>query len=259
MQQSSEWLELLEQKGKTRSTTGVVIFPGVISTPYAWKRVVKQLSHIGDVWLFCYPNSLVDQSDFLMEVTKKLKRLHFKKLVFVGISFGGTLAYLLMRYWKGRKIPFKVVGLLAVSSPFSPDDITFRSKIELALGWGLDRHAKRLLLELLTALRIIWSVSFGLIQRGFAKNSIQQMWNSIRQGYILRNEWIVQKRFLTAPAMLLNVADGLGDPFVIRRNEESFKEIFPKGEVFRELGHHADLHDLSPSARRVIRRFLKGL
>ncbi len=259
MQKSRKWLKLLKQKGKTRSSTGVVIIPGMIPSSCEWQAVIKLFEGMGDVWLLSYPESVVDQTNLLQEVTERLKRLNLKKIVFVGISFGGTVAYLLMRYWKKHKVPFEVGGFLAVSAPFRPDDLTFRSQVELALGWGLDRYAKRALLELLTTLRIFWSASFGLIQRGLAENSVKQMFNGIRQGYILRNEWIVQKRFIKVPALLLNVFEGRKDSFVRQSNEISFREIFRNGVVVRGLRHHANLYDLPPATRRLLGLFLKAL
>ncbi len=251
------WLHLLRKKGQRRSGTAVILLPGLVPNSTLFDETTGRLAKAGDLWELVYPNKYVDTNDLLASVTSELKQLRYKKVVLVGVSFGGMLAYLLLRYWRRHRASFEVKGLITVSTPFDPWDVSWQAKTELRFGYGLDKHVRRLFWGLLHLLRFVWRYDPRADHRAYTlENSPRQMTNGIRAGYILRQDRVVQFKFKNLPALLLNTATSVRDQLVSRRNEQSFKKIFTQGTVVRGLDEHANLDCPNRAVRAALNRFL---
>jgi len=235
----------------------VLLLSGLIPYSKSFGRAVNQLTKFGDVWEMSYPDCYANGQDLLVEVTRELRQLKYSKLVLVGLSFGGTLSYLLLRYWRRHRVPFETLGVVAVSTPFGPEDITWRSKIELNFGYEMDRHADKLWRTVLQVLYWLWENNHWSDGHPYTiKNSLQRVYNAVRVGYLLRQTRLIRKTFRAMPALLLNTARGIKDPFVLRTNENHFKEIFPQGQVVYGLTKHASLNSQPTRVYRQLNRFL---
>jgi pimeloyl-ACP methyl ester carboxylesterase len=214
---------------------------------------VKLLSKFGDVLEFHYPESRMDVPRFYRDVTEAIRSLGYKKLFFVGFSFGGTLAYMLMRYWRRHRMRMGVRAFLALSTPFEPENLTPIAQWQIDAGTTLDRYARKVFIVVIKTLRLMWRWSLGIDSFYARDNSLKQTLNAMWVGgYTLKQDWLVKKRILQIPAMLINVRRDRTDKFVKQTNEEDFLEIFPKGKVLRILRSHADFNGISTSAYRQI-------
>ncbi|AKM84646.1 TPA: hypothetical protein DHW58_01815 [Patescibacteria group bacterium] len=254
------WLHLLRKKGQRRNGTAVVVLPGLIPNSTLFDETVQQLTAGGDLWELLYPNRYIDESDLLIGVTQELKQLRYKKVVLVGVSFGGTLAYLLLRHWRRLRVPFQVQGFVAVSAPFDPADVSWAAKLELRLGHGLYRHMRRLFRGVLRVVRLVWLYDWRPDKRAYVhENSFSQMVNGLRMSHVLGRTRFVEIAFQDLPALLLNTVTGVRDNLVSRNNEKSFARLFPAGMIVRGLNEHASLDCLTRPARTTLNRFLAGL
>lgn len=253
----SDCFKLVGRKDHRRSGAAVLVFPGLIPTYSNFDSKAKLFSQFGDVLEFHYPNKSVDIQDLYREVTDTIKELRYKKIILLGISCGGTVAYLLARYWRKHRIDMGLSAFVAASTPFQPENLTPRSQFELDLGATLDTYARKVLIFTVRLLKFIWRFSFGLAHYYAKDSSVQQTMNGIRMGYILRQDWVVRRRFLRVPALLLNTRDGIIDPFVSRGNELNFLDIFPHGKVMRVLNSHADIRGMEAVAYRQIAQFIR--
>lgn len=252
-------LSLVRKKSHRRAGTAVFVFPGLVPTYADLDKEVKMFAKFGDVFAFHYPETTFDIIKFYEEITTVLKQYHYKKLVLVGVSFGGTLAYLLMRYWKRHRFYPGLKCFVAMSTPFEPENLTPISQFQLDLGLTLDRYARRLFIWVIMVLRWFWQWPVGWMTIYARDNTFRQTLNALwMAGDVLEKDWLVKKKLLSPPALLLNVRDGMSDKFVKRTNELDFRDIFPKGEILRVMRAHADIGGMSPAAYRQVEEFVRA-
>jgi len=254
----SHYFKLVHRKSPCRAGTAVLMFPGMIPTYSDLDGETKLFSRFGDVLEFHYPEKNVAIEDLYRDVTAVIKKFRYRKLILLGMSFGGTLAYLLMRYWHKHRLNLGLSAFVAVSAPFQPEDLTPRSQFELDLGATLDRYARKALIRMVRLLKFIWRFSLGSAWRYGKESSLRQTMNGIRLGYILRQDWVVRNRLLRTPALLLNVSKDKHDPFVRHSNERNFLDIFPRGRVLEVLNCHSDINGVPPAISRRIVGFLRA-
>ncbi len=247
----------LVKKRNRRADTAVLMFPGLIPTYSDLMGEANLFSRFGDVFEFRYPDKDIDIYDLYQTATSAVKRLGYKQVILLGMSFGGTVAYLLARYWRKHGVGVRLVAFVAMSTPFEPTNLTLRSQVELGFGATLDRHTRRMMVTIVQSLKFVWQFSFGYAKFYAKDSSLKQTINAIRMGYILRQDWIVKYRFAQVPALLLNTRDKVSDPFVLRKNETDFMEIFPYGKIMRVLSRHADTRGIKPAVSRQIARFMR--
>jgi len=251
------WLHLLRKKGSRRGSTALIVLPGLVPNSILFKGTVIRLVKFGDLWELSYPAKYIETDDLLRGVTAELKYLHYAKVVLIGVSFGGMLAYRLLRYWRHHRVSVSVLGLVAVSSPFAPSDVSWRARTELQFGYGLDKHRRSLFKAILKLIRWLWWYDLRIEKRMYAReNSLQQIANGLRIGYVLRQERVVNTEFNKLSALLLNTSAKVRDELVTRRNEISFKKLFPAGEIVHGLARHADLDKPDRLSRLALNRFL---
>lgn len=249
---------LIRKKNRRRSGTAVLVFPGFLPLYSILSDEAKMLSEFGDVLAFHYPEHEINIDQFYNRVTESIQSLGYKKLILVGISFGGILAYLLMRKWRHQRRNLVVQCFIGLSTPFEPENLTFRSQMELDVEMSLDRYARRVFVEFVRVLRWLWRLSFGITPFYAKDNSFKQTLSALwMAGYTLDRKWFVKKRFTKLPALLLNVRRGVRDAFVLRTNVLDFKELFPRGVVMEVLKHHGDLHGLASSTKCQIRQWIE--
>jgi len=249
---------LVYRKNQRRSGTAVLIFPGLIPTYSDLDGETRLFSQFGDVLEFHYPEKREDIIELYRDVTDTIRKLKYQKIILLGVSFGGTLAYLLMRYWRKQRLNLGLASFVVLSTPFEPTNLTPRSQFQLDFGVTLDKYARKVFIWVVRVLKFIWRFSFGFAWRRYAEEStLQQTVNGVRMGYILRQDWVVKDKFFQVPALLLNTQDSMADPFVLRENELDFLDIFPHGRVMRGLKHHADLNGIAPTMARQVADFIR--
>lgn len=252
-------LSLLRKKNHRRSGTAVLIFPGLIPTYADLDDEVKMFAKFGDVLTFRYPEDKFDILGFYEQVTTAIKGLHYRKLVLVGISFGGTLAYLLMRHWRKRRFRPGIKCFVAMSTPFEPNNLTPISQFQLDAGITIDRYARKIFIWAIMIVRWFWSWPVGWMTIYARDNSFRQTLNALWMGgSVLGQDWLVKRRLLAPPALLLNVREDVRDKFVRRTNELDFHDIFPRGEILRVMKTHADIRGMSPAAYRQVEGFVRS-
>lgn len=253
----SHCFRLVQRKNRRRSGTAVLVFPGLIPTYSNLDGEARLFSQFGDVLEFHYPEKNIKIQDLYRDVTETIKELRYKKIILLGMSFGGTIAYLLARYWRKHRIDVGLSAFVAASTPFQPENLTPRSQFQLDLGATLDAYARKIMIFIVRLLKFVWRFSFGFAHFYAKDSSVQETINGIRMGYILRQDWIAKRKFLQVPALLLNTKDGVTDPFVLRENELDFLEIFPHGKVMRVLTRHAEIKGVAPVVYRQVTKFLR--
>jgi pimeloyl-ACP methyl ester carboxylesterase len=258
MRENPICLKLVHSQKSRRSQTAVLVFPGLIPMYSNMHDEIKFLAKFGDVLEFHYPESRMDVSRFYRDVTEAIRSLGYKKLLFVGFSFGGTLAYMLMRYWRKHRMKMGVQAFVALSTPFEPENLTPISQFQVDMGVTLDRYARKVFIVAVKIVRWIWRWSFGINSLYTKDNSLKQTLNALWVGGgTLKHDWLVKKKMMQVPAMLLNVRRDRADRIVNRTNEEDFLEIFPKGKILRVLRDHADLNGISKASYQQIEALLR--
>lgn len=251
--QDFDCFRLMQKKNHRRSGTAILIFPGFVPMYSNLSDEVKLLSEFGDVLAFHYPERELKLEQFYDHVTNSIQQLGYKKLILFGISFGGTLAYLLMRKWRHQKKNMGVKGFVALSTPFEPDNLTPISQFQLDIGLSLDRYARKIFIVLVKALRWLWSWTLYAKDNSFKQN-LTALWMA---GYTLNREWFIKKKFYTLPALLLNVRREVRDYYVRRTNALDFEDIFQNSQVLEVLNRHADFEGVSQSTKRQVRGWLR--
>jgi len=249
--------QLVHRKDSRRTGTAVLVFPGLVPTYSDLEDEAKILLRFGDVLEFHYPETKVDIQDLYQSITQTLKELKYKRVILFGVSFGGTLVYLLLRYWKHHRIDLGVKCFVAMSTPFQPENLTPMSQFKLDFGKSLDQFSRKIFVWLIRVLRwlFFWSPSHDALYA--RENSFRQVLNALWVGNsTLGQNWLVKQKLLHPPALLLNTRDGVIDRFVKRENEVDFLDVFPRGRIIRGLGNHANIKQLSTSGRRELGEFI---
>lgn len=258
MTEKFDCFTLVRKKSRRRCGTAVLIFPGLVPTYEDTDHETKLFSKFGDVLDFHYPEDRMDIDEFYDRVTDVVKGLGYKKIILVGVSFGGTLAYLLIRYWRKHRLSEQVKCFVALSAPFEPENLTPLSQFQLDLGVTVDAYARKLFIGVVKILRWIWLAPFSPMALYVRDNTFRQTLNALWMGGdTLNKAWLVKRRLLRPEALLMNVEDGVSDRLVLRTNEGDFLDIFPKGKVMRCLKKHAHLGGASPAVYRQMARFVE--
>jgi|GEM_PF-5695862 len=259
MSEQFECFSLTRKKSRRRAGTAVLIFPGLVPAYEDLGEETKMFSRFGDVFSFHYPETKMDIFEFYNSVTEAVRSLKYKKIILVGVSFGGTLAYLLLRYWRKTRFRSGTKCLVALSTPFEPTNLTPYSQFQLDLGTTLDRYARKLFIVAVKVLRWFWQRSFGLMTVYAKDNTFQQTLNALWMGgNTLNHDWLVKRKFTNISAVLLNVKDGVSDRFVLRTNEGDFLDMFPDGRVLRVLRAHADIRRMAPAVYRQVEHYIEA-
>ncbi|MFA5009847.1 MAG: alpha/beta hydrolase [Patescibacteria group bacterium] len=258
MAEEFDCLSLIRKKSKRRAGTAILIFPGLIPTYEDLDKEIEMFAKFGDVFAFHYPEDKFDIFKFYERITTTIKQLYYKRVVLVGVSFGGTLAYLLLRYWRKRRLNMGVKCLVALSSPFEPENLTPISQFQLDFGSTVDQYARRVFIWMVRIMRWIWRWPVQWMTIYARDNTFRQTLNALwMAGDVLQRDWLVKKRLLEPPALLLNVRDDVRDKFIRQTNELDFKDIFPRGKILRVMKDHADIGGMSPAAYRQVEEFIR--